>query len=139
MQRIDPIFKIYASETSRNYLQVLKDNKTFERMVDAYLFAAAFALKEDLSSHGITISNRGDLIAVSQIDQEVILALTAGIYIICKKNSYPEPTNGQEVLDMICQYAEVGLRELKERWQGKVSNQIQTDIQKIIDNSKTPF
>jgi len=37
MQRIDPSLKIYASETSRNYLQVLKDNKTFERMVDAYL------------------------------------------------------------------------------------------------------
>jgi hypothetical protein len=36
-------------ETSRNYLQVLKDNKTFERMVDAYLFAAAFAIKEDFS------------------------------------------------------------------------------------------
>ncbi len=31
MQRIDDSLKIYASETSRNYLQVLKDNKTFER------------------------------------------------------------------------------------------------------------
>jgi hypothetical protein len=28
----------------------------------------------------------------------------------------------------------VGLRELKERWQGKVSNQIQADIERIIDN-----
>jgi hypothetical protein len=28
----------------------------------------------------------------------------------------------------------VGLRELKERWQGKVSNQIQADIERIINN-----
>jgi hypothetical protein len=27
-----------------------------------------------------------------------------------------------------------GLRELKERWQGKVSNQIQADIERIINN-----
>lgn len=134
MQRIDPSLKIYASETSRNYLQVLKDNKTFERMVDAYLFAAAFAIKEDLSIYGINLSNRQDLINISQIEPEVILALTAGIYIICKKNSYPQPRDGKEVLDKICQYAEVGLRELKERWQGKVSNQIQADIERIINN-----
>jgi len=57
------------------------------------------------------LSNRQDLINISQIDQEVILALTAGIYIICKKNSYPQPSDGKEVLDKICQYAEVGLRE----------------------------
>ena len=134
MQRIDPSLKIYASETSRNYLQVLKDNKTFERMVDAYLFAAAFAIKQDLSIYGTTLSNRQDLINISQIEPEVILALTAGIYIICKKNSYHQPSDGKEILDKICQYAEVGLRELKERWQGKVSNQIQADIEKIINN-----
>lgn len=134
MQRIDPSLKIYASETSRNYLQVLKDNKTFERMVDAYLFAAAFAIKQDLSIYGINLSNRQDLINISQIEPEVVLALTAGIYIICKKNSYPQPRDGKEVLDKICQYAEVGLRELKERWQGKVSNQIQADIERIINN-----
>ena len=134
MQRIDASLKIYASETSRNYLQVLKDNKTFERMVDAYLFAAAFAIKEDLSIYGINLSNRQDLINISQIEPEVILALTAGIYIICKKNSYAQPSDGKEVLDKICQYAEVGLRELKERWQGKVSNQIQADIERIINN-----
>jgi len=99
MQRIDPSLKIYASETSRNYLQVLKDNKTFERMVDAYLFAAAFAIKQDFSIYGTTLSNRQDLITISQIDPEVILALTAGIYIICKKNSYPQPSDGKEVLD----------------------------------------
>ncbi|MFM6056697.1 MAG: hypothetical protein ACKPBT_00430, partial [Microcystis aeruginosa] len=64
----------------------------------------------------------------------VILALTAGIYIICKKNSYAQPSDGKEILDKICQYAEVGLRELKERWQGKVSNQIQADIERIINN-----
>ncbi|CCI17046.1 conserved hypothetical protein [Microcystis aeruginosa PCC 9807] len=134
MQRIDASLKIYASETSRNYLQVLKDNKTFERMVDAYLFAAAFAIKQDLSIYGINLSNRQDLINISQIEPEVVLALTAGIYIICKKNSYPQPRDGKEVLDKICQYAEVGLRELKERWQGKVSNQIQADIERIINN-----
>ncbi|MFM7792917.1 MAG: hypothetical protein ACKO90_34125, partial [Microcystis panniformis] len=114
--------------------QVLKDNKTFERMVDAYLFAAAFAIKEDFSIYGINLSNRQDLITISQIEPEVILALTAGIYIICKKNSYAQPRDGKEVLDKICQYAEVGLRELKERWQGKVSNQIQADIERIINN-----
>lgn len=134
MQTIDLSFKIYASETSRNYLQVLKDNQVFDRMVDAYLFAAAFAIKQDLSIYETTLNNRQDLIAVSQIDSQVILALTAGIYIICKKNSYPEPKDGKEVLELICKYGEVGLRELKERWQGKVSNQIQADIQKIIDN-----
>ncbi|MFM8305790.1 MAG: hypothetical protein ACKN87_01615 [Microcystis aeruginosa] len=134
MQRIDASLKIYASETSRNYLQVLKDNKTFERMVDAYLFAAAFAIKQDLSIYGINLSNRQDLINISQIEPEVILALTAGIYIICKKNSYAQPSDGKEILDKICQYAEVGLRELKERWQGKVSNQIQADIERIINN-----
>ncbi len=40
----------------------------------------------------------------------------------------------KEVLYKICQYAEVGLRELKERWQGKVSNQIQADIERIDRN-----
>jgi len=49
-------------------------------------------------------------------------------------SSYPQPSDGKEVLDKICQYAEVGLRELKERWQGKVSNQIQADIERIINN-----
>lgn len=133
MKRIDGSLDIYASGNARNYLQVLKDNKTFDRMVDAYLFAAAYAMKQDLAISDVILSDRGNLISFGQIDNNVRLALESGIHIQCKKNYLPEPTNGKEALEILCKYAEVGLQELKERWRGKTSNQIQVDIQRMID------
>ncbi len=67
------------------------------------------------------------------IDDNVRLALEAGIYTICKRNSQPQPENSREILDILSQYAEVGLKALKQRWEGKVSLQIQDDIRKIIN------
>lgn len=101
-------------------------------MVDAYLFAAAHALKEDLDISEVTLNNRQELIEIGQVSPDVRLALEAGVHIICKRNYLPEPADGKEVLEILCKYAEVGLQELKERWEGKTYNQIQVDIQRII-------
>jgi hypothetical protein len=132
MKRIEPSLVIRPSAMARNYLQVLKDNKTFDRMIDAYLFAAAFAIKKDLDISEITLTNRQDLIDIDAISPDVRLVLEASIHIIGKRNYRPEPLDSKEVLELLCKYAEVGLRELKARWQGKVSNQIQFDIQRLI-------
>jgi hypothetical protein len=131
MQRLDEKDLVRPSATAHSYLQVLKENKTFDRMVDAYLFAAAYAIKKDRVISDITLSDRQDLIPLSQIDEQVRLALEAGLHIRCRSN-YLEPADGKELLEILCKYAEVGLQELKTRWQGKTYNQIQVDIQRII-------
>jgi hypothetical protein len=66
------------------------------------------------------------------------LALEAGVHAICKRNGLPEPTDSREVLEILSQYAEAGLKILKQRWDGKVGIQIQNDVRKIIGKSLSP-
>jgi hypothetical protein len=53
-------------------------------------------LNKTFSIYGTTLSNRQDLITISQIDPEVILALTAGIDIICKRIPILNPATAKK-------------------------------------------
>lgn len=135
LQRIDITKTFYPTPEAREYAKWLSDNKkVFPRMIDAYLFAAAFAIKNDLDIFSIPSKGRQHLVVnlVSLLDSDVCLALEAGVYAIRKRNDLPQPTNSEELIEIISQYAEAGLIHLKQRWQGKVANQIQDDIRKIL-------
>lgn len=132
MKRINPKAVFSSSVEASGYLKLLKNNEIFKHMIDAYLFAAAYALKNNLEIGNLSSNQSQDVARIDVVDEKVILALEAGVYAIRKRNDQPQPSNSREVLEIITQYAETGLSVLKQRWDGKISIQIQDDIRKII-------
>ncbi len=134
MKRIDnPKAVIRTTTEAHSYLKLLQKIGVFKQMVDGYMFAASYAIKNNLVIDTINIEKPHEIARVNVIDDNVRLALEAGIYTIRKRNKQPQPGNSKEVLDILAQYAEVGLTTLKQRWEGKVNIQIQDDIRKIIN------
>ncbi|NEN90548.1 MAG: hypothetical protein F6K48_17215 [Okeania sp. SIO3H1] len=132
MKRIDPNATIRPTPEARGYLDALKSQAVFGRMIDAYVFAAAYAIKQNADISQVSLKGRQDMAIMKIVDDEVRLALEAGVYAITKRNSQPQPTESREVLEIITKYAEVGLNLLKARWEGKTCTQIQDDIRRII-------
>ncbi len=133
MKHIDPKATIRPTPQAKGYLDVLKKNGAFGRAIDAYVFAAAYALKKHAEISPISSRGRQDLVYVRNVEEDVRLALEAGVHAVLKHNSQPEPKDSREVLEILTQYAEAGLELLKERWEGKTGLQIQDDIRKIIN------
>lgn len=100
-------------------------------MIDAYIFAASYAMKYNLDILPLP-TGRSDLVQLSLLDDEILLALAASIHIIHQRQGESPPTDSREVLDILTQYAEAGIKVLKQRWTGKVGIQIQDDIRRII-------
>ena len=132
MKRINPKAVISSSVEANGYLKLLKNIGAFKYMVDAYLFAAAYAMKNNLEISSISPSQRQDVARIDVVDKRVLLAMEAGVYAVRKRNGQPQPSDSREVLEIVMQYAEAGLNVLKQRWEGKISIQIQDDIRKLI-------
>ncbi|MGF1489807.1 MAG: hypothetical protein ACFBSE_22200 [Prochloraceae cyanobacterium] len=135
MKEIDTRATIRPTPEAKGYLDKLKKNDVFDRMIDAYLFAAAYAIQNNLEISKMTLRDRQDLVVLNRVDEDVLLALAAGIHAIRKRNGQDEPSDSKELLEILTQYAEVGITELKQRWEGKVGSQIQSDISNIISSS----
>ncbi|MCT7995930.1 hypothetical protein [Laspinema olomoucense] len=133
MKRFEPKRTIRPTPEAKGYLDVLKKNQTFSRAIDAYVFAGAYAIKKNADISPVPSQGRQDLIYVGIVDDEVRLALEAGIHTICQRNGQPEPKDSGEAMEIFTQYAEAGIKLLKERWEGKTRGQIQNDILKIIE------
>ncbi len=103
-------------------------------MIDAYLFAAAYALKEELEIEPLWGGHRQDLTELNIVDSEVLTALAAGIYVVSQHKHKSEPTDAKETVEILTQYAEVGLKTLQQRWKGKIREQIQNDISKLMQS-----
>jgi hypothetical protein len=101
-------------------------------MIDPYIFAAACAIKQNVDISEVSLKGQQDMINIGIVDDEVRLALEAGVHASCKRNEQPEPADSREVLEILTKYAEVGLQMLKQRWEGKVPSQIQDDVWRII-------
>lgn len=98
-----------------------------------YLLHAAYAIKKNVDISQAPLTGRQDIVSFSKdVDDEVCLALEAGVHAISKRNGQPEPADSWEVLEIITKYAEVGLNLLKARWEGKTGTQIQDNIHRII-------
>lgn len=134
LQRIDITKTFRPTPQAREYAKWLKDKKVFERVIDGYLFAAAFAIKNDLKIYSISSKDRQHIVVnlLGLIDDNVRLALEASVYAVRKCNNLPQPKDSDELIEIISQYAEAGIIDLKQKWQGKVVNQIQDDIRKIL-------
>ena len=134
MKRIEISQKFVATSEAKGYLDYLKKKQVFKRAIDAYAFAATYAMKEnaDISQ---TISGRSSSLAeVFRLDKDVLLALEAGVHIMCKRNGRSEPKDSAEVLELVTRYAEVGIQLLQQKWKDKTStSQIQQDIWQIIN------
>jgi hypothetical protein len=133
MKRIDTRESIRPTIQANNYLKSLKEKGVFERTIDAYLFAAAYAIKHNLEIASIPSRDRQTHVMMNIVNEDVRLALEAGIHAIRKRNQQLEPENSREVLEIITQYAEAGVESLRQRWEGKTAIQIQYDISKIIN------
>lgn len=131
MLHLDPKATFRPTPEAKGYLDVLKKNGAFGRAVDAYVFAAAYALKNNAEISPLSSRGRQDLVLVGVVDEDVRLALEAGVHAVLKHNG-TEPKDSREVLEIVTQYAEAGLKLLKKRWDGKTGLQIQDDIQKLI-------
>jgi len=132
MIRLNKKQKFRPSSEAKAFLQYLKERAVFGRQIDAYAFAAAYAIKNNLNISDISLIGRSDMEEVEALDEEVCLALEAGIHAVYQKNNQPKPQDSQSLMDSITRYAEVGLKDLQEQWSGKTSIQIQDSIQKMI-------
>jgi hypothetical protein len=132
MNRIDPGANIRPTIEAKGYLEHLKNKGIFNRMIDAYLFAAAYGIKNDLEITPLVGSKREDLVMFGIVEEDVRLAVEAGLQIIRKRNGFFDEIDGKEALELLSQYAEAGLRVLKDRWNGRVKGQIQADICRIL-------
>jgi hypothetical protein len=132
MKRIDITQKFVATAEAKGYLDYLIAKQVFKRAIDAYAFAAAYAIEQNAEIPQ-TLSGRSNSLAeVFRLDEDVRFALEAGIHVIRKRNNQPEPQDSTEVFELVTKYAEIGLQILKQKWQGKTQVQIQDDIRKII-------
>lgn len=131
MMRFNDRQKFRPSSEAKAFLQYLKERAVFGRQIDAYAFAAAYAMKNNLDISDVSIKDRSDMEEVGTLDNEVRLALEAGIHALCKRNGQPEPEDPQKLMDSITRYSEAGLRILRGQWKGKTSTQIQDDIRRI--------
>ena len=133
MKRLDGIAKFSATAKAKGYLDYLLKNQVFQRAIDAYAFAAAYALKNNAEIPQVLNGRSNSLGEVYRLDENVRLALEAGVYAVCKRNGQLEPANSAEVFDLVTKYAEAGLELIQKKWEGKTRTQIQIDIQKIIN------
>lgn len=131
MQRFDPNAIVRPTPEAKGYLEVLKNNGAFSRMIDAFVFAASYAMKHNLEILPLP-SGRSELVSLSLIDEDIRLALEASIHIIRQRRGESSPSDSRELLDILTQYAEAGLKTLKQRWDGKVGIQIQDDIRRLV-------
>ncbi len=129
----NPKAVIRASTNAHSYLKLLQNIGVFKHMIDGYIFATAYSIKNNLPIDFNAVEKPHEVARVNVIDDNIRLALEAAIHTICKRNNQPQPTNTKELLEILNQYAEVGLKALKQRWESKVSIQIQDDIRKIIN------
>ena len=134
MKRMEKDAMIRPTSEAKGYLDHLKKQSVFRRAVDAYAFAAAFAMNQGMDISTVSLKGRYDLTDVGTLDEEVRLALEAGAAVLAKRNGL-ELTDSSSVIDVVTKYAEAGLPALKERWSGKSGLQIQNDIQKILSDS----
>lgn len=131
MQRLDTSAIVRPTPEAKGYLEVLKNNGAFVRMIDAYIFAASYAMKYNLEILPLP-TGRSDLVQLNLLDEDILLALAASIHIVRQRRGESPLTESREVLDILTQYAEAGIKVLKQRWEGKVGIQIQDDIRRII-------
>jgi hypothetical protein len=132
MIRLDKTRKFRPSSDAKGFLAYLKERAVFGRQIDAYAFAAAYAIKNNADISEVSLKGRSDLEEVGTLDDEVCLALEAGIHAIQKRNGQPVPQDNQTLMDLLTRYAEAGLTVLREKWSGKTAIQIQDDIRKIV-------
>ena len=134
MKRIEISQKFVATSEAKGYIDYLKKKQVFKRAIDAYAFAATYAMKQnaDISN---PITNRSNSLAeVFRLDKDVLLSLEAGVHVMCKRNNRPEPENSTEVLELVTKYAEAGIQLLKLKWKDKTStSQIQQDIWQMVN------
>ncbi len=135
MKRLDITKKFIATSEAKGYLDDLVDKKqVFKRAIDAYAFAAAYAMKQNADISQSLSTRSKSLVEVYRLDDNVRLALEAGVYAIRKRNNELEPEDSAEVFKLVTKYAEVGIRLLQQKWNDKTStSQIQKDIWQIIN------
>lgn len=135
MKRLDITKKFAATSEAKGYLDYLVDTKkVFDRAIDAYVFAASYAIKQNANISPSLSSRPHSLVEVYRLDEDVRLALEAGIHTICKQNNQPEPNNSADVMKLLIQYAEAGVLLLQKKWKDKTStSQIQQDIWQMIN------
>ena len=135
MKRLDITKKFAATPQAKGYLDYLVDKKqVFKRAIDAYVFAATYAIKQNANISQPLSSRPHSLVEVYRLDDDVRLALEAGIHAICRQNHQPEPQNSAEVMKLLNMYAETGIQLLQDKWKDKTSaSQIQRDIWQIIN------
>ncbi|NES73839.1 MAG: hypothetical protein F6K24_55980 [Okeania sp. SIO2D1] len=112
MKRIDPNATIRPTPEARGYLDTLKSQAVFGRKIDAYVFAAAYAIKQNADISQVSLTGSQDMAMMKIVDDEVRLALEAAVHAITKHNSQTQPIESREVLEIITKYAEVGLNLL---------------------------
>ncbi|MEL7075360.1 MAG: hypothetical protein AAGM46_05480 [Cyanobacteria bacterium J06582_2] len=134
MKRIEISQKFIATSEAKGYLDYLKKKQVFKRAIDAYAFAASYAMKQNADIFQTMPSRSNSLAEVFRLNSDVLLSLEAGVHIMCKRNNRPQPQDSAETLELVTKYAEAGIKLLQDKWKDKTSaSQIQKDIWQMIN------
>lgn len=134
MKKIEISQKFIATSEAKGYLDYLKKKQVFKRAIDAYAFAATYAMKQNADISQAMPGRSNSLAEVFRLDPDVLLALESGVYVMCKQNNRHEPKDSAEVLELVTKYAEAGIQLLQQKWKDKTSaSQIQKDIWQMIN------
>jgi len=132
MIRIPPRTRLRATQEAKAFLEGLKQEGVFRRSADGFALAAAFSMTLDEDVSSVSLARRADLVEADVLDNEVRLALEAGVHVLARRHGVAEPSKDSELVEEISRHAERGIQLLRTRWSGKTRAQIQDDIRKLV-------
>lgn len=119
--------RLFISEDLIGYADKLTEDGVFSRRLDLLLMGFSHAVTNEIPPVDADAITRHELTrAVSLGDQQLPIEAVAHWY--AQKMDREVPEDEHDLLDFICRTGIAGVRELREKWEGRSKSQIQWDM-----------
>jgi hypothetical protein len=122
MLHLQPGQRLFISEDLIGYADKLDDDGVFPRRLDLLLYGFAYAVTNELEPAEDV--QRHELIRAMYLDDDE-LPVSAVAQWYNRKLGRDPMDDEQELLDFTCRVGIAGVRELKEKWEGRSKSQVQ--------------
>jgi hypothetical protein len=122
MLHLQPGQRLFISEDLIGYADKLDDDGVFPRRLDLLLYGFAYAVTNEFEPAEDV--QRHELIRAMYLDDDE-LPVSAVAQWYNRKLGRDPMDDEQELLDFTCRVGIAGVRELKEKWEGRSKSQIQ--------------
>lgn len=131
MLHLNPSHKMFISEDLIGYADQLDQDRVFPRRIDLLLLGFSYAVNNNIPP--VTNFKRHELHYTSGIDDDTRLAVEVVAQWHAQELGIAEKIDSdRRLLEFICALGIAGIRELRQRWEGKRRSQIQWDIMQIM-------